>query len=149
MTRAQALKIVNILVPVIGVGLMIFYGVCDTACSSLRGSFLGVDLKTIGIIYMTALLALALLPASRWAAFVAHLRTLLLSGALGGEILLVRFQIVHETYCPYCLGFGFCVLVLFIANFSRMNRYLALLGLLAGIGAFALFFEGSILPLYR
>jgi uncharacterized membrane protein len=149
MTRDQILKIINVAFPVIGVGLMVFYGVCDTSCSSLQGTFLGLDLKVIGILYMAALLALTLPLASRWAASVRHLRTMLLSGALGGEILLVRFQVVHDTYCPFCLAFGSCILVLFAANFTRMNKYLALGALLAGIAAFALFFEGSVLPLYR
>ncbi len=148
MKRDQLLKIVNIVFPIIGFGLMIFYGVCDTACSSLRGTFLGVDLKMVGILFMAALLALALLPASRWTASVAHLRTLLLSGALGAEVLLVRFQMVHETYCPFCLAFGSCILVLFASNFTRMNRYMALGAFLAGIVAFVLLFDGSILPQY-
>ena len=149
MTRDQVLKIINVAFPAIGIGLMVFYGVCDTSCSSLQGTFLGLDLKVIGILYMAALLALTLPPASSWAASVRHLRTMLLSGALGGEILLVRFQVVHDTYCPFCLAFGSCILVLFAANFTRMNKYLALGALLAGIAAFALFFEGSVLPLYR
>jgi uncharacterized membrane protein len=149
MTRNQILKIINVAFPAIGVGLMIFYGVCDTSCSSLQGTFLGLDLKVIGILYMAALLALTLPPASRWAASVRHLRTMLLSGALGGEILLVRFQVVHDTYCPFCLAFGSCILVLFAANFMKMNKYLSLGAFLAGIATFALFFEGSVLPLYR
>ena len=149
MTRDKILKIINVAFPAIGAGLMVFYGVCDTSCSSLQGTFLGLDLKVIGILYMAALLALTLPPASRWAASVRHLRTMLLSGALGGEILLVRFQVVQDTYCPFCLAFGSCILVLFAANFMKMNKYLALGALLAGIVAFALFFDGSILPLYR
>ena len=82
---------------------MIFYGVCDTSCSSLRGTSLGLDLKVIGILYMAALLAMTLPPTSRWVVSVRHLRTMLLSGALGGEILLVRFQIVNDTYCPFSI----------------------------------------------
>ena len=148
MTRDYVLKITNAAFPIIGVGLMIFYGVCETSCSYLHGSFLGLDLKVIGILYMAALLALILPPASRWAAPVRHLRTLLLSGALGGEILLVRFQVVHDTYCLFCLGFGSCILILFAANFTKMNKYLALCAFLAGIATFALFFKGSVLPLY-
>jgi len=127
---------------------MIFYGVCDTSCSSLQGTFFSVDLKVIGILYMAALLALTLPPASHYATSVNHLQTMMLSGALGGEILLVRFQIVHDTYYPFCLAFGFCVVALFIANFMKMNKYLALGAFLAGIAAIALFFNGSILPLY-
>jgi uncharacterized membrane protein len=149
MTRDHILKIINVALPVSGVGLMIFYGVCDTSCSSLQGSFLGLDLKVIGILYMAALLALTLLPASHWAASVRHLRTMLLSGSLGGEILLVRFQVVYDTYCPFCLAFGSCILVLFAANFTKMNKCLVLGVFLAGIVAFSLFFEGSVIPLYR
>jgi len=149
MTRNRVLKIINVAFPAIGVGLMVFYGVCDSSCSSLQGTFLGVDLRLIGILYMAALLALTLPPASRWAVSVHHLRTLLLSGALGGEILLGRFQVVQDTYCPFCLAFGSCILVLFAANFTKMNKYLALGVFLAGIAAFAMFFEGSVLPLYR
>jgi uncharacterized membrane protein len=149
MTRDHVMKIINVAFPIIGVGLMVFYGVCDTSCSSLQGTFMGLDLTVIGILYMVALLAMVLLPVSRWAASVVHLRTMLLSGALGGEVLLVRFQVVNDTYCPFCLAFGSCILVLFAANFMKMNRYLALGAFLAGIAAFALLFEGSVLPLYR
>ena len=148
MTRIKVLKIINAVFPVIGVGLMIAYGVCDTSCSSLRGTFLGVDLKVIGILYMALLFALILPIASRYTTFVEHLRTMMLSGALGGEVLLVRFQIVHDIYCPFCLAFGLCVVALFAANFTKMNKYLALGAFLAGITAFTLFFKGSILPLY-
>jgi uncharacterized membrane protein len=149
MTRDHVLKIINIVFPIIGGGLMIFYDVCDTSCSSLQGTFLGLDLKVIGILFMAVLLAMALTPATRRAASVGHLRTMMLTAALGGEVLLVRFQIVHDTYCPFCLAFGSCILILFVANFTKMNRYLAWGTFLAGIAAFALFFEGSVVPLYR
>lgn len=148
MTREKGLKIINAVVPGIGIGLMVFYEVCDTSCSSLQGTFLGVDLKVIGIIYMVALLALILPPLSPYPAIVHHLRTIMLGGAMGGEIILIRFQIVHDFYCFLCLAFGLCVVALFAANFLNMNRYLALVSFLAGIAAFALFFKGSILPLY-
>ncbi|MFH2121052.1 MAG: hypothetical protein ABIJ25_11745 [Pseudomonadota bacterium] len=149
MTRDKVLKSINAVFPAIGVGLMIAYGVCDTSCSSLRGTFLGVDLKVIGILFMAVLLVLTLPPASRYATSVNHLRTIMLSGTLGGEVLLVRFQIVHDIYCPFCLAFGLCVVALFAANFAKMNKYLALGAFLAGIAAFALFFKGSVLPLYN
>jgi hypothetical protein len=38
MTRDQVLKIISIAFPAIGVGLMIFYEVCDTICFSLQGT---------------------------------------------------------------------------------------------------------------
>jgi len=148
MARTKILKIINAVFPIIGIGLMIFYEVCDTSCSSLQGTIFSLDLKVIGIIYMAVLLALTLPPATPYATSVNHLRTMLLSGALGSEILLVRFQIVHDTYCPFCLAFGFCVVALFTVNFMKMNKYLALGAFLTGIAAFTLFFNGSVLPLY-
>ena len=106
MTRDKVPKIINVVLPAIGIGSMIAYGVCYTSCSSLLGTFLGVDLKAIGILFMAVLLVLTLPPASRYAASVNNLRTMMLSGALGGEVLLVRFQIVQDIYCPFCLAFG-------------------------------------------
>lgn len=149
MTWNRAHKSINIVFPVVGIGLMVFYEVCDISCSSLQGTFLGLDLKAIGILFMASLLALALLPASRWGAAVGRLRTMMLAGAVGGEVLLVRFQIVHGTYCPFCLAFGACILTLFLSNYSTRDRYLMGGAFLAGIAAFTLFFEGSVLPLYR
>jgi hypothetical protein len=144
----KGLTLINIVFPLIGMGLMIFYEICDTSCSSLRGTFMGVDLKIIGVLFTAALLAMSLPPVSRYPLPVDRLRTIMLSAAVGGEVLLVRFQIVYETYCPFCLAFGLCVLILFAANFPRMNKILAAAFFLAGIGAFWLFFDGSVLPLY-
>ena len=151
MIRSRTVKIINILFPLIGIGVMVFYDVCDTVCSSLQGTFLGLDLKWIGILFMTVLLVVALVPvpSARWGIRAGQLRTMMLSGALGGEVMLVRFQIFHDTYCPFCLVFGACILVLFISNYTGMRRYLVWGAFLAGIAAFALFFKGSVIPLYR
>jgi uncharacterized membrane protein len=149
MTRERVLKIINIAFPAIGIGSMVFYGICDTYCSSLQGWFLGVNLKVIGILYMSVLLALTLLPGSWWNDSVQRLRIMLLAGALGGETLLLRFQVFHETYCPFCLAFASCILILFFTNVSKTGRYPALGAFLAGVVAFALFFEGSVVPLFR
>lgn len=148
MKKDTTLNAINGVLPVIGIGLVIYYNICDTSCSSLRGTFLGADLKIIGIFFMVALLIMALPPVSRFEVPVGYLRTMMLAGAVGGEVLLIRFQIVHDTYCPFCLAFGACILLLFMANFMRMNRWLALGAFLAGIGAFLICFKGFVLPLY-
>lgn len=148
MVWAKLQKGINVFIPVIGIGLMIFYEVCDSACTYLQGTFAGIDLKHIGIFFMAVLLLCSLPPFSRFGPFIHHLRTVMLSGAIGGEIVLLHFQIIHEIYCSFCLAFAACVLVLFATNFMKMNKYLAGLSFLAGIGAFWLFFEGSVIPLY-
>jgi len=149
MSKGHILKIVNIVFPAIGIGLMVFYDACTTGCSSLQGTFMGLKLKVIGIIFMVFLLVLSLPPGGRNADFVRRLRIIFLAGALGGEAVLVRFQAVQDVYCYFCLAFGLCILILSVANFTKVDRYWALGGLLSGIAAFAIFFEGSVLPLYR
>lgn len=141
-------KPVNIVFPLIGIGLMIYYEICDTSCSYLSGTFMGVDLKIVGIIFMTVLLAMALPPLSTYSLIIDQVRTMMLSSAVGGEILLVHFQIANDTYCPFCIMFGFCVLILFAVNCYRMKRIIATAFFLVGIAAFALFFKESVLPLY-
>jgi uncharacterized membrane protein len=148
MNENKMMKILNIILPVVGIGLMVYYEICDTSCAYIRGSFLGIDLKIIGILFMAVLLILTIPAVSSYKSIVGHLRTMMLAGAMGGEVLLFRFQVVHETFCPFCLAFGLCLLILFVMHFRVMNKYLAGASFLAGIGAFALFFEGSVLPLY-
>ncbi len=141
-------KTANWSLPLVGAGLMAFYELCDTSCAYLRGTLFGLDLKYVGIFFMAALLVLNLPASSRWETVVGHLRTMMLAGAVGGEVLLLRFQAVNDTFCPFCLAFGLTVVLLFIVNFPLMNRFLALGAFLAGTGVFALFFTGSVLPLY-
>ncbi len=148
MNENKMIKILNVILPVVGMGVMIFYEICDTICAYITGSFLGIDLKIIGILFMAVLLILTIPAVASHKTPVSHLRTMMLAGAMGGEVILFRFQVVHETFCPFCLAFGLCLLILFAANFRVMNKYLAGACFLAGIGAFALFFQGSVLPLY-
>lgn len=148
MNENRKIRILNIILPVVGMGVIIYYKVCDTVCAYISGSFLGIDLKIIGILFMVVLLVLMIPAVASYKTPVGHLRTMMLAGAMGGEVILFRFQVVHETFCPFCLAFGLCLLILFAVNFRVMNKYLAGASFLAGIGAFALFFHGSVLPLY-
>ncbi len=141
-------KPINIVFPLIGMGLMIYYEICDTSCSYLSGTFMGVDLKIVGIIFMAVLLVMALPALSRYSLIIDQVRTMMLSSAVGGEILLVHFQIVHDVFCPFCLAFGLCILILFAVNMLRMRRVIATAFIVIGIGMFALFFKGSVLPQY-
>jgi uncharacterized membrane protein len=148
MSSNKLIKSLNIILPVAGMGLVLYYRICDTLCVYISGSFLGVDLKYTGILFMAALLILNIPALASFKTPVGHLRTMMLSSALGGEVILVRFQVVHEAFCPYCLAFGLCLLILLAVNFRDMNKYLAGASFLTGLAAFALFFKGSVLPLY-
>jgi hypothetical protein len=148
MNENKTIKILNIVLPVVGMGLMLYYELCDTICAFISGSFMGIDLKIIGILFMAVLLILTIPAVASYKTPVGHLRTMMLAGAMGGEVILFRFQVVHETFCPFCLAFGLCLLILFAIHFRVMNKYLAGVCFLAGIGAFALFFKGSVLTLW-
>jgi uncharacterized membrane protein len=148
MSKNKIINVINIILPVAGIALMTYYAVCDTICAYISGSFLGIDLKIIGILFMAVLLILTIPAISSCKTPVGHLRTMMLAGAMGGEVILFRFQVVHEAFCPFCLAFGLCLLILFAIHFKAMNKYLAGVSFLAGLGAFALFFKGSVLPLY-
>jgi hypothetical protein len=141
-------NLVNLVLPLVGMGLMVSYEICDTTCSSLTGAFMGLDLKYVGHLFMGVLLVLNFLRKPPLAEPANVLRTMMLAGALGGEVLLVRFQILHETFCPFCLAFGLCLLALFAVNARTMNRYLAWTSFLAGMAVFYFFFEGTVLSLY-
>ena len=64
-------KIVNIALPLAGLAVVVFYNFCGSTCTFLKGGFLGIDLKYLGLAYPVLLLLLVLLkqdlPSSRLA----------------------------------------------------------------------------------
>ena len=82
---------ITIALALIGIGLMMYYDYCDTACSYLKGDLWGIDLKWVGIAFMTAIIAFA---AFRQTPLV---RALLAAG-LGVEVYLYAFQLQNDVY---------------------------------------------------
>ncbi|HNZ65319.1 MAG TPA: thioredoxin domain-containing protein [Smithella sp.] len=112
--------IITIALALIGIGLMAYYDYCDTACSYLQGDILGMDLKWVGITYMSAIILFA---AFKQMSFV---RALLAAG-LGVEVYLYYFQIENDVYCPFCLAFSVMLILSFLINYEvpsawRENR---------------------------
>ncbi|MCX5836346.1 MAG: thioredoxin fold domain-containing protein, partial [Deltaproteobacteria bacterium] len=113
MEKPKAFRIfVTIILALTGIGLMVFYALCDTSCSYLQGDILGIDLKHIGIGYM---LAIIILSAVRQMAYV---RTLLALG-IGVEIYLISYQFGEEVFCPFCLSFAAIVIIAFALNYEK------------------------------
>ncbi len=104
--------IITILLALVGIGLMAYYVSCDTGCSYLRGDIFGIDLKYIGTGYMAAIIILALLKQ-------ADLLRLLVASGIGVEAFLVSFQIQENVFCPFCLGFGVVVILMYLINYER------------------------------
>jgi hypothetical protein len=137
------LRLVTILLAIAGIVVAIVYAFCPGTCSALRGTLLFLDLKWVGIAFMTVIGLMAAVGLSPLAFFLA-------ASAVGGEIVLVAFQVRNDVYCTYCLTFGAIAIALFLANFrrSRLALITALVAALFGFALFALFFKGTVIPVY-
>ncbi len=117
---ANVIKKTRLLVTVIlalaGIGLMAYYDSCDTACSYLKGDVLGIDLKWVGIAFMSVIIVFAVF---RQIPFV---RALLAAG-LGVEVHLYAFQIQNDVYCPFCLAFSILVIASFLINYELPSAW--------------------------
>jgi len=141
-------KALTVLLPLTGIGLMLAYEYCDTSCTYLKGSFIGIDLKWLGIIYMVFVFLSTFYFKDSVTSFMGQMRTILISAAVGAEFFLIGFQVAKGTYCPFCLAFGACVFGLFGINFKSMNKGLMIVSILAGLIGFTLFFEGQTSPIF-
>jgi hypothetical protein len=142
-------KILNIVLPLIGITLMLVYEYCDTSCLYLKGTFMGIDLKWVGIIYMIVLFASTFSVRGSFDKMAVHFRTILISAAVGVEFFLIGWQIVKNTYCPFGRAFSACVFILFGINFTSMNKKLMVVSILVALLGFTLFFEGQVGPRYN
>ena len=97
-----------------GIGIMMYYASCDTACSYLRGNLLGIDLKYVGVGYMGAIIALAFFRQ-------ADLLRMLVAAGIGVEGFLVEFQVRENVFCPFCLAFGALVILMYLINYERRH----------------------------
>jgi len=132
---------INIILCLIAIGLIVFYSICGSSCSYLRGSIFGIDLKYMGIVYMGVLVLLNILKKDLPL-------LLLVSFGIGTEVFLVGFQVRNGVYCPYCLIFGLIIVSLFLLNLNVTRKKSIALAILAGYIAFALFFQGTATPVY-
>jgi uncharacterized membrane protein len=142
-------KVLNVFLPLVGIALMVFYEYCDTSCSYLKGTFLGIDLKYVGIAYMMLLFAGNFFFGDLFKRYVNPVRTFMISAAVGGEFFLIGWQIVKNLYCPFCLAFSACVFILFVVNFTSMDKKLMVASIIAGLLGFAMIFEGQTTPRYN
>ncbi len=104
-------NIITIILALIGIAIMAYYDYCDTTCSYLKGDIWGIDLKWVGIAYMSAIIVFAVFKQTPF------VRALLAAG-LGVEVHLYAFQIQNNVYCPFCLAFSVILIASFIINYE-------------------------------
>jgi thiol-disulfide isomerase/thioredoxin len=134
-------RILTLVLALTGIGVTVAYAFCLGSCSYLKGDLLGLDLKYLGIFYMTVILILAFMRKTL-------LCLLLLAFGVGGELFLIGYQVRSGVYCAYCLAFAATVFLAFIINFQRSRKWLTVLAAGAGLIFFLLFFSGSVTPVY-
>jgi hypothetical protein len=131
----------NIILLLAGVGVVILYTICGEACTYLQGGLFGIDLQYLGIAYVVVLIMFNILKQD-------SVILTLLSAGIGVEFFLVGYQIVHNTYCPYCLVFAAIIVVQFLYNMDVSKKLLILIFMALGFFVFFIFFKGSVFPVY-
>lgn len=134
-------RVINIMLSIIGIGIVSFYGICGGTCSYLKGALFGIDLKYAGFFYMIVLITLSIF---KWDLLVLFS----VSIALGVEAYLIGFQISYRTFCPFCLAFGIIAIGQFILNFNWSKKWYMICCISIGFLLFVFFFKGSVIPTY-
>lgn len=132
---------VTIAISLIGMGIVVLYGICGESCAYLKGSIFSIDLKYMGILYMGMVMFLTILKKR-------SPLLILLSLGLGAELYLTVFQIKNAVYCYYCVAFGASILVLFLLNFDMSRKTIIAVSLVLGFVLFSIFFHGLVTPVY-
>lgn len=131
--------VANLILPLVGIGIILYYSVCGQSCAYLKGGIFGINLTYIGLVFAALLFIAALL---KWET----IHIVLLSAAVGTEGYLVAFQVRQGVYCPYCLLFGGVLLALFALNFRVSRKVLVAVSIVLGFLVFWLFFQGATRP---
>jgi len=132
---------INLIISLIGIGVVVLYNLCEESCAYLQGSIFGIEMKYFGLFYMGMLIAFNLLRRDL-------VLLSLLSFGVGAEIYLIGFQIVSGVSCYYCLGFGAVVVLLFLLNFTMSKKAVIGVSIIAGFILFAVLFKGMVTPAY-
>jgi thiol:disulfide interchange protein DsbA len=135
--------------PALAIVTIIVGQLCKTSCSFIEGDILGIDLNIFGIVFYAVLfLAIIFYQKVYRKDWVLKMATAAAAAGVGAEIILIKFQVENNTYCPKCLISGFFFLVMFFLLARNLKAWwIALLVVLGTI--FTLFtFSGSVIPSY-
>jgi len=122
---------------------------CSTRCAFLKGDVLGVDLNILGMLFYSLLLVSALLYRKIYHEdWLLKAIAAVVSIGVGGELILIKFQVQNNTYCPKCLISGFFFLVLFFVAARHIRKWVVVLLILLGLLFTSATFNGSVIPSY-
>jgi len=129
----------NIALAIIAITVEVYYSFCGGACASLSGKLFGIGLQYIGIGYMVFIIVLNIAKKD-------HLIAVVLTAGVAVELYLIGFQIVYDTYCPYCIVFGAIIISMFLYNLRRAYLKTSLVLAIFVLALFCIFFKGTAIP---
>lgn len=135
--------------PALSLLTLVIGQVCSERCAVLRGDMLGLDLNIMGMLLYFLLLVSTVLyrkfyPRDRLIKMVAAV----VSAGIGAELILVKFMIQNNTYCPKCLISGFFFLAMFFMVAPRLKKWVVILLIVVGALFTSATFSGSVTPTY-
>jgi len=133
-------KVITVCLALTGITAMYFYKYCSTSCSNLHGTVFNIPLELLGILYAFMVIFFILLSNRKRESNVLHL---LLATLFGAEVYLIGYQILHATFCSYCLVYGFSIITAFVINFKVDKIVSYFLGALLGFGSLFMFLKVS------
>ena len=122
---------------------------CAARCSFIQGDILGIDLNIVGILFYSLLLV-SLLVYRKFYSEELLMKAIaaVTSAGVGAELVLIKFQVENNVYCPKCLISGFFFLVMFFLVARHLKKWVIILLVAAGLLLTSFTFNGAVIPSY-
>jgi len=135
--------------PVLCILTIVIGQICAEKCAFIQGDILGIDLNIFGILFYSVLL-ISLLVYKKLYPEDWLMKTIaaVASMGVGAELVLIKFQVENNVYCPKCLISGFFFLVMFFLLARSLKKWVIILLIAAGLLFTFFTFNGSIIPSY-
>jgi len=135
--------------PVLSILTIVIGQLCAAKCAFIQGDILGINLNIFGILFYSLLLVSLLVygkfyPEDRLMKAIAAVASV----GVGAELVLIKFQVENNVYCPKCLISGFFFLVMFFLLARHLKKWVLILLIAAGMLLTSFTFNGSIIPSY-
>jgi thiol:disulfide interchange protein DsbA len=121
---------------------------CASLCAFIEGDILGIDLNVFGILFYSLLLAAVLGHKKYPSDWLMKGIAAVASAGVGSELILMKFQIENNVYCPKCLISGFFFLVFFFLVARHLKKWVIILLIATGLLFTSFTFSGSVIPSY-
>jgi uncharacterized membrane protein len=135
--------------PALALLTMIIGQICQERCAVLHGDILGLDLNILGIfLYSLLLLSTVVYKKLYPRDWLMKAIAALVTTGIGAEIILVKFQVQNDTYCPKCLISGLFFFAMFLVVARNLRKWSVILLVVLGALFASFTFSGSVTPSY-